>query len=90
MATAFRDNLLTLYPEAAGRAQRNPRKIPQSGTKGVTHVKSVSVKGRTYFYWQALYKDPKIRKRVSMKFSITKYGNEKALDLAKRAMPQAK
>ncbi|MDP4639006.1 MAG: AP2 domain-containing protein, partial [Verrucomicrobiales bacterium] len=55
-----------------------------SGVVGVTHVVSKSPKGTVYEYWQAAWVDAD-DKRKTAKFSITRYGSEKALDLAKKA-----
>ena len=45
---------------------------------------SKSPKGKTYEYWQAAWVDGK-NKRKTAKFSISRYGNDKALNMAKRA-----
>lgn len=84
-ARDYRDSLLAKMPkykqEAAGRKKR---RIKKSGVTGVTHVVSKSIKGKSYDYWQAAWLDGDGKRRTA-KFSISRYGNEKALDLAKKA-----
>ena len=65
-------------------ASRKKRRIKQSGVVGVTHVVSKSLKGKVYEYWQAAWVDGD-EKRKTAKFSIARYGGEKALEMAKKA-----
>lgn len=84
-ARDYRDSILAKLPEAKqAAAARKKRKIKKSGVTGVTHVVSKSVKGKSYDYWQAAWMD-KTNRRKTAKFSISRYGDEKALSLAKRA-----
>lgn len=84
-AKIYRDELLSKMPkykqEAAARKKRN---IKTSGVVGVTHVVSKSSKGKVYEYWQAAWVDAD-ENRKTAKFSISRYGEDKALDLAKKA-----
>jgi len=84
-ARAHRDKLLGKMPkykqEAAGKKKR---RIKKSGVTGVTHVVSNSPKGKIYEYWQAAWVD-KDGKRKTAKFSVGRYGDKKALDMAKKA-----
>ena len=78
LAKARRDEILAGLPqEVKDRANREPRKIPKSGTKGVTHV--LAPKGG-YAYWQASWKEDGVRKLA--KFSISRYGEDNALAFA--------
>ena len=84
-AKAYRYEVLSKMPKYKQEAaSRKKRKIKQSGVVGVTHVVSKSPKGTVYEYWQAAWVDAD-DKRKTAKFSITRYGSEKALDLAKKA-----
>lgn len=84
-AREHRDKLLSKMPkykqEAAGKKKR---RIKKSGVTGVTHVVSNSPKGKSYEYWQAAWVD-KDGKRKTAKFSVSRYGTKKALDMAKKA-----
>ena len=87
-AKEFRDKAFAKLPKARREAAANRRKrIKQSGVPGVTHVVSKSVAGTTYEYWQAAWTSR--GKRKTAKFSIARYGNNKALDLAKKARRKA-
>ena len=84
-AKDYRDEILLKLPKyKRDAAARKKRQIKQSGITGVTHVVSKSVKGKDYDYWQAAWVD-KGNKRKTAKFSISRYGDDKALSLAKRA-----
>ena len=65
-------------------AAKKKRRIKQSGVVGVTHVVSKSPKDKTYEYWQAAWVDGE-GKRKTAKFSIKRYGSDKALEMAKKA-----
>ncbi len=84
-AKEYRDSLLAKMPkykqEAAGK---KARRIKKSGMVGVTHVLSKTPKDVTYEYWQAAWDDAD-GKRKTAKFSISRYGNDKALEMAKKA-----
>ncbi len=84
-ARAFRDSILDKMPRYKQEsACRKKRRIKHSGITGVTHVVSKSPKGKIYEYWQAAWVDGDERRRTA-KFSITRYGDTKAMDLAKKA-----
>ncbi|MEZ5303644.1 MAG: hypothetical protein R3F11_23830 [Verrucomicrobiales bacterium] len=85
-ARAYRDEVLASLPkEKQEFASRKPRKIQKSGVTGVTHVVSRTAgSNATYEYWQASWLDDATR-RITRKFSIKRYGNDKALRLAKKA-----
>jgi len=84
-AKLFRDSLLDKMPKyKQDAASRKKRRIKQSGVVGVTHVVSKSPKDKVYEYWQAAWIDRDGNRRTA-KFSISRYGNEKAMDLAKKA-----
>lgn len=87
-ARDFRDKAFSKLPKARREAAANRRKkIKQSGMTGVTHVVSKSVAGKSYEYWQAAWTTR--GKRKTAKFSIARYGNNKALELAKKARRKA-
>ena len=84
-AKDYRNKLLAKMPKYKQEAAaKKKRRIKKSGVTGVTHVVSKSPKGKTYEYWQAAWVDGK-NKRKTAKFSISRYGNDKALNMAKRA-----
>ena len=90
MARQFRDKLVAKLPKLKREAAaRKKRKSLKSGTTGVTHVVS-RAKGRNdYAYWQAAWNDSRGKRRTA-KFSISRYGNGKALKMAKKALRDAK
>ncbi|MDF1739762.1 MAG: AP2 domain-containing protein [Verrucomicrobiales bacterium] len=84
-AKEHRDKLLSKMPKYKQEAaSKKKRRIKQSGVVGVTHVVSKSPKGKSYEYWQAAWASED-GKRKTAKFSITRYGTEKALTMAKKA-----
>lgn len=84
-AKTYRDQILSELPKSKQEAAaRERRKIKKSGVTGVTHVVSKSDKGKTYDYWQAAWTDKSNRRRTA-KFSISRYGDNEALELAKKA-----
>lgn len=84
-AKVFRDELLAKMPKYKQEAAaRKKRRIKRSGVVGVTHVVSKSAKDKVYEYWQAAWVDAD-EKRKTAKFSITRYGSDEALELAKKA-----
>jgi len=81
-AREYRDKLLSRMPKYKQEAaSRKKRRIKKSGVTGVTHVLSKSLKGKHYEYWQAAWLDDDGRRRTA-KFSIKRYGNDKALEMA--------
>ena len=86
-AKKHRDALLKKMPKYKQEAAaRKPRRIKKSGVVGVTHVVSRSAKGKSYEYWQAAWVVRK--KRRTAKFSISKYGDKKALEMAKKTLKE--
>lgn len=90
LAQQFRDKLVAKLPKLKREAAaRKKRKVLKSGVVGVTHVVS-RAKGRNdYAYWQAAWTDARGKRRTA-KFSISRYGNAKALAMAKDALRGAK
>lgn len=85
LAREYRSMLLSKMPRSKQEAAaRKPRKILRSGVVGVTHVVSRGSNGRDYEYWQAAWIDSKGDRRTA-KYSISRYGKDTALELAKRA-----
>lgn len=85
LAKEYRDGLLKKMPKYKQQAAaKKKRRIKQSGVVGVTHVVSHSPKGKKYEYWQAAWVGED-GKRKTAKFSIARYGDEKALNMAKKA-----
>ncbi len=84
-ARLYRDAILKKMPRFKQEAAaKKKRRIKQSGVVGVTHVVSRSPKGKVYEYWQAAWIDGESSRRTA-KFSIARYGDGKAMDLAKKA-----
>ena len=84
-AKVYRDKILSELPKSKrDAAARKRRQIKKSGVTGVTYVVSKSIKGKAYDYWQAAWVDKTNRCRTA-KFSISRYGEEEALELAKKA-----
>lgn len=88
-AKEYRNNVLSYATEkAVARASSNKRIVPNSGVKGITHV-ICKVGDKKYHYWQALWFPDGVNRKVA-KYSISKYGNEKALELAKKRLRKEK
>jgi hypothetical protein len=89
-AREFRDGLVKKLPKAKQEAVSRPlRKVKKSGVTGVTHVVSSTNGTNTYEYWQAAWEDGLARRKTA-KFSISRYGDKKALELAIKARKAAK
>lgn len=89
LAKDHRDKLLAKMPRyKQDAASKKKRKVLKSGMTGVTHVVSRSPKGQSYEYWQAAWLDSSGRRRTA-KFSMGRYGQDKALELAKKARRKA-
>ncbi len=88
-AKAYRDRLIERLPEpersgAAGKLTR--RNV--SGVVGVSRIVVRMASGARYEFWQATWSsEPGVRKRV--KFSIARYGEEQAFELACEARREA-
>ena len=90
-AEKFRDDLLKKMPKYKQElAARKKRKALQSGVVGVTHVVTGQQEDGSfrYQYWQAAWADAEGTRRTS-KFSIGRYGKQKALDMAVKARAKA-
>lgn len=88
-AQEFRDKLVAKLPKARrDAAARKKRRIKRSGVVGVTHVMSRAGGKHTYEYWQAAWTDPAGSRRTA-KYSIGRYGNAKALEMAIKRRRQA-
>ena len=82
-AKSYRDKLVSKLPKAKRDAiARKRRNVKSSGVTGVTHVTSKSASGKVYEYWQAIWEER--GRRRTAKYSIGKYGDKKALQLAKK------
>ena len=81
LAKEYRDKVVSKLPKAKREAAaRKRRKVKQSGVTGVTHVLSRSTGGKAYEYWQAAWDENGTRRTA--KFSIDKYKNAPALEMA--------
>ncbi|MGI9239482.1 MAG: hypothetical protein ACR2RV_01700 [Verrucomicrobiales bacterium] len=81
LAKEYRDKVVSKLPKAKREAAaRKRRKVKQSGVTGVTHVLSRSTGGKAYEYWQAAWDEHGTRRTA--KFSIAKYKNGPALEMA--------
>jgi hypothetical protein len=88
-AKEFRDKIVSKLPKAKqNAAAAKKRRVKKSGVVGVTHVVSKALGNTVYEYWQAAWIDSESRRRTA-KFSITKYGNDAALEMAKKARRKA-
>ncbi|HQZ26962.1 MAG TPA: hypothetical protein PK648_02345 [Verrucomicrobiales bacterium] len=84
-AKAHRDEILAKMPKYKQEAAaKKKRRIQASGVVGVTHVVSKSPNGTPYEYWQAAWLDADGGRRTA-KFSISRYGADEALKMAKKA-----
>ncbi len=89
LARAYRDELLAKMPKYKQEmAARKKRKALKSGVVGVTHVVSKVGDDKEYQYWQAAWADENGKRRTA-KFSISRYGKDKALDMAIKARNKA-
>jgi hypothetical protein len=89
LAREFRDGVVKKLPKAKQEAASRPlRKVKKSGVTGVTHVVSTAGGGKSYEYWQAAWEDKEGGRRTA-KFSISRYGNKEALELAVQARKDA-
>lgn len=83
-ARACRDAWVKKLPkerqEALARRRRRPKR---SGIKGITRVLTRNQAGQVFDYWQASWVDEEGKRRAA-KFSVAKYGEKKALELAKK------
>lgn len=88
-AKQWRDEVLSKMPKRKQEAAARPkRKALRSGVTGVTHVVSKVGDKRLYQYWQAAWENAD-GKRSTAKFSIGRYGKERALEMAIKARNKA-
>ncbi len=87
-ARDWRDELLSQLEnmDQTRICQRSNRN--SSGVVGVSRVSVVSSNGSTYHFWQATW-SPKTGKRKCLKFSIKRYGDSQAFELAVQARIEA-
>ncbi|MFT4641861.1 MAG: hypothetical protein ACI8T1_005205 [Verrucomicrobiales bacterium] len=90
-AKEYRDAVVAKLPKAKKEAIAQRRtKIKQSGVTGVTHVVAKAPDGKkVYQYWQAGWDDASGARRTA-KFSVSRYGDKEALEMAKKALKKAK
>jgi len=92
-ARDYRDELIEeLADQEISRKERAERITSRnySGIPGVRYVEEVSRKGKheyTYGYWEAQW-SPTPRARKKRRFSVKKYGDKKAMQLAIEAREQ--
>lgn len=80
------DSMVDEHP-AMSRKERTLKRM-KSGSTGKTVVgvsrTTTEVNGREYAFWQAAW-SPKVGRRCCVKFSVSRYGEQKAKDLAIKA-----
>lgn len=78
----------TLLEELTGRARICERSTRNSsGVVGVSKIMVISANGTTYHFWQATW-SPTPGQRRCVKFSIKRYGDHEAFQLAVEARTQ--
>lgn len=93
-AERYRDRLLARLERrregasASTRSHTAPASRNRSGVVGVTRIVQRSAAGVEYHFWQASWTTPEGR-RETVRFSVLKYGEESALDLAREARRRA-
>lgn len=86
-ALQFRDKLIARQARkkadqvASPGSHTLPASRNQSGVVGVARIVQRSAKGVEYHFWQASWTTPE-GKRVTVRYSVLRYGNEEALFLA--------
>ncbi len=84
-ARAYRDELLATLPEESRQARANRMtRRNTSGVVGVSRVSTKGSKGTVYDFWQASW-SPKPSVRKCVKYSINRYGDKKAFNMASKA-----
>lgn len=81
-ARQWRDTLLDKIADRARVCERSPRN--SSGVVGVSKITVVTANGTSYQFWQATW-SPTPGQRRCVKFSIKRYGNQQAFQLAVEA-----
>ncbi|MBT8038501.1 MAG: hypothetical protein KJO21_13270 [Verrucomicrobiae bacterium] len=81
-AIEWRDDLLTKITDRARICERSLRN--RSGVVGVSKITVVTANGNAYHFWQATW-SPTPGQRRCVKFSIKRYGDREAFQLAVEA-----
>lgn len=89
-AVRYRDQLvLDLESESSGQVRVCTRSARnRSGVVGVSRISVTSATGAVYHFWQASW-SPEPGKRCCVKFSIKRYGDNEAFELAVKARVEA-
>jgi hypothetical protein len=89
-ARAFRDQLVNELEEQARNQARICTRSTRnsSGVVGVSKISINAANGATYQFWQATW-SPEPGKRCCVKFSIKRYGETEAFELAVQARTEA-
>jgi hypothetical protein len=89
-ARAFRDQLVSELEEQARNQARICTRSARnnSGVVGVSKISINAANGATYQFWQATW-SPQPGKRCCVKFSIKRYGETEAFELAVQARTEA-
>jgi hypothetical protein len=89
-ALDFRDQLIReLEAQAKNQARICTRSTRNSsGVVGVSKISITAANGATYHFWQATW-SPQPGKRCCVKFSIKRYGESEAFELAVHARTEA-
>lgn len=90
IARQWRDKLLNeLRSQAQNQARICTRSARNSsGVVGVSKISVSAANGATYYFWQATW-SPEPGKRCCVKFSIKRYGETEAFELAVQARTEA-
>ena len=90
LARDHRDSLLAKLPGKVPVAKR--KRVPQCAEPGITHVRSKQRdtvgKVKHYDYWQASWMDENGKRRTA-KFAISRYGDDRAQQMAIKARRKA-
>ncbi len=89
-AREFRDQLISKLEDQAKNQARicNQSSRNSSGVVGVSKISITAANGNTYHFWQATW-SPQPGKRCCVKFSIQRYGESQAFELAVQARIEA-
>ncbi|HCC19864.1 MAG TPA: hypothetical protein DEP88_01250 [Verrucomicrobiales bacterium] len=81
-ARVWRDTLIEKLSDQARICERSPRN--SSGVVGVSKITVIAANGNSYRFWQATW-SPAPGQRRCVKFSIQRYGDREAFQLAVEA-----
>ena len=89
-ARAYRDKLISKLEEQSNSQARICTRSARnsSGVIGVSKISVTAANGTTYHFWQATW-SPEPGKRCCVKFSIQRYGESEAFELAVQAIIEA-